>query len=82
MSTTPAPDPRDALPVRDGTSLIAYLHILRKAHAALVGHDNAHLRFSEIVTRGQARQYIEEMMPALLQARAEHRRRRHGGKHR
>ncbi|BAX61713.1 hypothetical protein [Burkholderia stabilis] len=82
MSTTPAPDPRDALPVRDGTSLIAYLHILKKAHAALVGHDNAHLRFSEIVTRGQARQYIEELMPALLQARAEHRRRRHGGKHR
>lgn len=82
MSTTPVQDPRDALPVRDGTSLIAYLHILRKAHAALVGHDNAHLRFSEIVTRGQARQYIDELMPALLQARAEHRRRRHGGKHR
>ncbi|KAG8153574.1 hypothetical protein [Burkholderia catarinensis] len=82
MSTTPAPDPRDALPVRDGTSLIAYLHILKKAHAALVGHDTAHLRFSEIVTRGQARQYIEELMPTLLQARAAHRHRRHGGKHR
>lgn len=53
MSTTL--DPRDALPVRDGTSLIAYLHILKKAHAALVGHDKAHQRFSEIVTRGQAR---------------------------
>ncbi|CAR55473.1 hypothetical protein [Burkholderia cenocepacia] len=56
MSTAPTPDPRDALPVRDGTSLIAYLHILRKAHAALVGQDHAHQRFSEIVTRGQARQ--------------------------
>ncbi|MCA3857628.1 MAG: hypothetical protein IOB81_03220 [Burkholderia sp.] len=79
MSTTP--DPRDALPVRYGTSLIAYLHILRKAHAALVGQDKAHQRFSAIVTRGQARQYIEELMPALLQKRAEHRARKHGGKH-
>ncbi|KWH13975.1 hypothetical protein WT59_14070 [Burkholderia territorii] len=82
MNTTPATDPRDALPVRDGTSLIAYLHILKRAHAALVGHDQAHRRFSQIVTRGQARQYIEELMPTLLQARAAHRRRRHGGKHR
>ncbi|KGB91960.1 MULTISPECIES: hypothetical protein [Burkholderia] len=82
MSPAPTPDPRDALPVRDGTSLIAYLHILRKAHAALVGEDKAHRRFSEIVTRGQARQYIEELMPALLQKRAEHRARKRGGKHR
>ena len=84
MSTTPTPDPRDALPVRDGTSLIAYLHILRKAYAALVGQDHAHQRFSEIVTRGQARQYsqyIEELMPVLLRKRAEHRARKHGGKH-
>ncbi|RQZ31368.1 hypothetical protein DIE14_00095 [Burkholderia sp. Bp9017] len=82
MNTTPAMDPRDGLLVRDGTSLIAYLHILKKAHAALVGHDKAHQRFSEVVTRGQARQYIEELMPALLQAREAHRRRRHHGKHR
>ncbi|RKU05165.1 hypothetical protein C7H84_03225 [Burkholderia sp. Nafp2/4-1b] len=82
MTTPPVMDPRDALPVHDGTSLIAYLHILKKAHAALVGHDKAHQRFSEIVTRGQARQYIEELMPALQQARDAHRRRRHGGKHR
>jgi len=82
MNTTPVTDPRDALPVRDGTSLIAYLHILKKAHAVLVGHDRAHQRFSEIVTRGQARQYIEELLPTLLQARDAHRRRRHGGKHR
>ncbi|MDR8726294.1 hypothetical protein [Burkholderia pseudomultivorans] len=75
------PDPRDALPVRDGTSLVAFLHILKKAHAALVGHDTAHRRSSEIVTRGQARQYIEELMPALLHARDAHRRRRHAKKH-
>ncbi|MCA8302011.1 hypothetical protein LGN24_11000 [Burkholderia seminalis] len=83
MSTTaPTPDPRDALPVRDGTSLIAYLHILRKAHAALVGQEQAHQRFSEIVTRGQARRYIEELMPVLLHKRAENRARKHDGKHR
>ncbi|WP_269501156.1 hypothetical protein [Burkholderia sp. IMCC1007] len=82
MNTTRAMDPRDALPVRDGTSLVAYLHILKKAHAALVGHERAHQRFSEVVTRGQARQYIEELMPTLLQARDVHRRRRHHGKHR
>ncbi|WP_334040309.1 hypothetical protein [Burkholderia ambifaria] len=82
MSTTPQPDPRDALPVHDGTSLLAYLHILKKAHAELVGHADAHQRFSKIVTRGQARQYIEEVMPALLQKRAEHRARKHGSKHR
>ncbi|CAM2175460.1 conserved hypothetical protein [Burkholderia latens] len=82
MTTPPTADPRDALPVRDGTSLIAYLHILKKAHAALVGHAKAHQRFSEIVTRGQARQYIAELMPMLRQERDAHRRRRHGGKHR
>ncbi|KWF11457.1 hypothetical protein ACRS8P_11265 [Burkholderia cenocepacia] len=78
---TTNPDPRDALPVRDGTSLVAFLHILKKAHAALVGHDTAHRRFSEIVTRGQARQYIDELMPTLLQARDAHRRRRHAKHH-
>ncbi|KWI56956.1 hypothetical protein WT72_15490 [Burkholderia pseudomultivorans] len=78
---TTNPDPRDALSVRDGTSLVAFLHILKKAHAALVGHDTAHRRFSEIVTRGQARQYIEELMPTLLQARDAHRRRRHAKHH-
>ncbi|MBF5013620.1 hypothetical protein [Burkholderia pseudomultivorans] len=78
---TTNPDPRDALPVRDGTSLVAFLHILKKAHAALVGHDTAHRRFSQIVTRGQARQYIEELMPTLLQARDAHRRRRHAKHH-
>ncbi|MCW0072963.1 hypothetical protein OIV68_33185 [Burkholderia pseudomallei] len=82
MTKPPIADPRDTLPVHDGTILIAYLHILKKAHAALVGHDKAHQRFSEIVTRGQARQYIEELMPVLKQARETHRRRRHGGKHR
>ncbi|MDS0858432.1 hypothetical protein NUV25_11995 [Burkholderia pseudomultivorans] len=78
---TANPDPRDALPVRDGTSLVAFLHILKKAHAALVGHDTAHRRFSQIVTRGQARQYIDELMPTLLQARDAHRRRRHAKHH-
>ncbi|PCE33188.1 hypothetical protein [Burkholderia ubonensis] len=76
--------PRDDEPLRDGTSLIAYLHILKKAHAALVGHDRAHQRFGEVVTRGQAKKYIAELMPQLLQERDVHRRRRgarHHGSH-
>ncbi|KVT42737.1 hypothetical protein [Burkholderia ubonensis] len=67
---------RDSEPLRDGTSLVAYLHILKKAHAALVGHDRAHQRFGEVVTHGQARKYIEELMPQLKQERDVHRRRR------
>ncbi|KVZ50836.1 hypothetical protein WL18_32380 [Burkholderia ubonensis] len=67
---------RDSEPLRDGTSLVAYLHILKKAHAALVGHDRAHQRFGEVVTHGQARKYIEELMPQLKQERDAHRRRR------
>ncbi|KWO13799.1 hypothetical protein [Burkholderia ubonensis] len=67
---------RDSEPLRDGTSLVAYLHILKKAHAALVGHDRAHQRFGEVFTHGQARKYIEELMPQLKQERDVQRRRR------
>jgi len=81
MTPTTAPDPRDNEPVRDGTSLIAYLHVLKKAHIALVGHDQAHQRFHQIVTRGHARKYIEELMPMLLNERDRHRRLRKGGTH-
>ena len=69
-------DPRDDQPLRDGSSLMAYLHILKKAHRALVGHDAAHRRFMAISTRGHARKYIEELMPLLLQERARHRSKR------
>lgn len=66
-------DPRDDQPLRDGTSLMAYLHVLKKAHIALVGHNAAHKRFTVMSTRGHARKYIEELMPLLLQERARHR---------
>jgi hypothetical protein len=73
---TPAADPRDAEPVRDGSRPMAYLHILRKAHRALVGQARAQQRFEQIVTHAHARRYIEELMPQLLQEREKHRQRR------
>lgn len=76
MNAIPSHDPRDDQPLRDGTSLMAYLHVLKKAHRALVGHDAAHRRFMVISTRGHAKKYIEELMPPLLKERAKHRLRR------
>ncbi|PMS36592.1 hypothetical protein B0G57_10332 [Trinickia symbiotica] len=76
MSQNSAPDRRDDEPLRDGTSLMAYLHVLRKAHIALVGRERAHARFRQLATRGHAKQYIEELMPLLLAERAKHRHRR------
>lgn len=79
MTQTPSTDPRDDELVRDGTSLMGYLHVVRKAHIALVGRDEAHRRFHLISTRGHAKQYIEELMPLLIQERHKHRQRRIGG---
>ncbi|GLQ95130.1 hypothetical protein [Dyella acidisoli] len=73
MSAIPSPDPRDDQPLRDGTSLMAFLHVLKKAHKALVGPNAAHQRFLLMSTRGHAKKYIEEIMPLLLKKRAEHR---------
>lgn len=81
MSQTTAPDHRDDEPLRDGTSLMAYLHVLRKAHIALVGRETAHQRFRQLATRGHAKKYIEELMPLLLTERAKHRQRRAGRGH-
>jgi hypothetical protein len=80
MSQIPSMDPRDDEQLRDGTSLMAYLYVLKKAHCALVGHDQAHRRFHMISTRGHARHYIEELMPLLLQERHKHRQRRASGR--
>ena len=66
MTPTSTSDPRDNEPVRDGTSLMAWLHVLKKAHIALVGDAQAHQRFRQIVTRAHAKKYIEELMPLLL----------------
>ncbi|WP_323120056.1 hypothetical protein [Burkholderia alba] len=79
MTHAPSPDTRDAQAVRDGTSLMAFLFVLKKAHVALVGRDTAHRRFAQVATRGQARQYIEEVMPLMLAQRDRHRHRRTGG---
>ncbi len=79
MNQNTAPDRRDDEPLRDGTSLMAYLHVLRKAHIALVGRERAHARFRLLATRGHAKKYIEEIMPLLLAERAKHRRQR--GRH-
>lgn len=84
MSAIPSPDSRDDQPLRDGTSLMAFLHVLKKAHMALVGRDAAHRRFLLMSTRGHARKYIEELMPLLLKRRAEHRlqrEKRHNARH-
>ncbi|MBN3790395.1 hypothetical protein [Burkholderia sp. Ac-20353] len=71
-------DARDDEPLGDGTSLMAFLHILKKAHAVLVGHDHAHRLYSQLRTRGDAKQYIEALMPQLLPEREKRRARRRG----
>lgn len=76
MTPVSATDPRDDEPLRDGTSLMAFLHILRKAHVHLVGHDKAHERFRQVATRGHARTYIKELMQQLLPEREKHRQQR------
>ncbi len=76
MIQTSSPDPRDEEPLRDGTSLMAFLHIVRKAHAELIGRDQAHQRFRQMHTRGHAKKYIVELMPMLTQERDKRRQRR------
>jgi hypothetical protein len=76
MTPLSSPDPRDDEPVPDGTSLMAFLHILRKAHAHLVGHGKAHERCRQVATRGHARRYIKELMQQLLPERERRRQQR------
>jgi hypothetical protein len=73
--TTPARE-RDHEPVPDPSTLMGLLHVLRKAHMELVGKDAAHHRFSQVSTRGDARQYIDELMPHLVKERAKRRQHR------
>jgi hypothetical protein len=83
-TTHKAADPRDAEPVRDGSRLMVFLHVLMKSHRALVGEVKARQRFAKIVTCGEARRYIEEVMPQLLREREkrrqQRRRRAHGNR--
>lgn len=72
---------RDHEPVPDGSTLMGMLHVLRKAHRELIGEDGAQRRFSQVATRGDARQYIDELMPHLMTEREKRRQqRRRGGK--
>ena len=64
---------RDPEPVPDPSTLMGLLHVLRKTHMELVGKDAAHQRFSEVSTRGDARQYIEELMSHFLAERTKRR---------
>jgi len=80
MSDMPTPHPRDDEPLRDGSPLMGYLHILRKAHIVLAGHHEAHRRFHRMSTRGHARKYIEELMPLLLKERDRQRLKRLGAR--
>ena len=75
--TTPA-TARDHEPVPDNSTLMGLLHVLRKAHMELVGKDAAHQRFIRVSTRGDARQYIEEVMPHLMKERETRRQARRG----
>jgi hypothetical protein len=75
--TRPAPA-RDHEPVPDCSTLMALLHVLRKAHMDLVGKGAANQRFSRVSTRGDARQYIEEVMPHLMKEREKRRSARRG----
>lgn len=69
MTPTTTPQTHDHDPVPDPSTLLGLLHVLRKAHMELVGKDVAHQRFSRVSTRGDAREYIEEVMPHLMRKR-------------
>ncbi|QCP48951.1 hypothetical protein FAZ95_06995 [Trinickia violacea] len=75
--TTPGHE-RDHEPVPDSSTLMGLLHVLRKAHMELVGNDAARQRFTQVFTRGDARQYIDELMPHLMKEREKRRQHRHG----
>ena len=68
-----APHASDAEVIPDRAPLLAFLYPLRKAHREITGAQKARERYGQVVTRGHARAYVEELLPGLL----EERRRRH-----
>jgi hypothetical protein len=75
MSANPPLGRPESEPLPERGPLRAYLYALRKAHRELVGDARvAGERFESVATRGDARAYIEELLPVLLQER--HRRHR------
>lgn len=84
MSDIPLDDPDDQ-PIRDGSNLLAFLHVLKKAHLELVGKNNAQTaidRFNRVITKRHAKDYIDELMPQLLKEREQRRAERHKKEHR
>ena len=65
----PAGAPDDE-PIEASGNLPAFLFVARKAHRKLVGDKAALTRFQPVRTRGDARRYLEEVMPQLEAARA------------
>lgn len=61
--------------IPEGAPLQAFLYSLRKAHREIVGAEEALRRFEKVKTRGHAREYIQELLPGLLQRRHERHRR-------
>lgn len=55
----------DEEPVEDGSNLQAFLYVARKADRERVGDLAALSRFQTVQTRGDARRYLEEIMPEL-----------------
>lgn len=71
------------LPIREGSHLLAFLHILKKAHAELAGEVNANMaatRFKTVPTKRHAKEYIDEVMPLLLDERERRRQKRRGAR--
>jgi hypothetical protein len=68
-------DLRDDEPIRDGSNLQSFLYIVRRAHMELEGRDTMLTRFSQIKTKGHARQYLEETLPKLFAERERRRKR-------
>ena len=78
----PIDDPDDQ-PLRDGSSLLGFLHILKKAHLELLGASGAQEavdRYKLVTTRRHAKEYIDELMPQLLVERQRRRAQRHKDK--
>lgn len=75
-------DPDD-LPIQDGSTLLGFLHILKKAHLELLGASGAQEaidKYKLVTTRRHAKEYIDELMPQLLAERKRRREKRHGDK--
>jgi len=54
--------------ISDRTPLRVFLYSLRKAHREFTGDANlVQERFARVVTRGDAREYIVELLPRLLE---------------